>query len=488
MTRNRASKRPRLRAHHAAALGVAVLAFAAAPSMAAIPQVSPVPSLQDDRLSDPGADPVVRFAQAAALGARLVRVDLQWNRVATRKPTDASSPSDPAYDWSWYDRVVAASASSGVPILFTVWGTPNWAADPTVSEQANAGTIALGSAGRRPASAADFGAFARAAATRYAPLGVHNWEAWNEPNIPRFLRPQFEKVGGSWKNVSAKVYSDLAKAFYASVKAVDPNAIISGLVTAPAGDKCPPSCPAGEHSRTSPIAFLNELATPGMRPPMDAVSHHPYPLTLPREGTFKGASFVDLYNIDFLTKAVDKTYLKGKPLWLTEFGFATEPVADYKKLIVSQNQQAALLSDAYRRVRTNPRVRVFTWYFLQDGQDWRSGLYNRDGGPKLANAAYKLPFAAVTPRVRKGKSVFLVGQVRPTLTSTSVTIQARGKKGVFKVIKSLTTSNDGSFSLRVKPAPPTSYRAVWKSKAGETVTSFPVTITLDRGKKPRKKK
>ena len=488
MTTTRASQTQRLRARHVATVSIATLALFASPTIAAIPSVSPVPSIQDDRLSEPGVDPGVRFAQASALGARLVRIDLQWHKVATKKPANGANQDDPAYDWSWYDRVVAASASSGVPILFTVWGTPNWAADPAVAEQASAGTIPLGSASRRPASAEDFGAFARAAATRYAPRGVHNWEAWNEPNIPRFLRPQFQKVGGTWRNVSVKVYSDLAKAFYTSVKSVDPNAIIAGLVTAPAGDKCPPSCPAGEHSRTSPIAFLNELAKPGMQPPMDAVSHHPYPLTLPREGTFKGASFVDLYNIDFLTKAVDKTYLKGKPLWLTEFGFATEPVADYKKLIVSQNQQASLLSDAYRRVRTNPRVRVFTWYFLQDGQDWRSGLYDRDGGPKLANAAYKLPFSATLTRIKKGKPVTLLGQVRPTLTSTAVTIQAKGKKGVFTTIKTLTTSNDGSFALRVKPAPPTSYRAVWKSQGGETVTSFPVTITIDRGKKGRKKK
>src|SRR5581483_6452491 len=101
------------------------------------------------------------------------------------------------------------------------------------------------------------------------PQGVHLWEAWNEPNIPLFLRPQYRRSGARWVPVSPRTYSALLTSFYTSVKAVDPLARIGGAVTAPVGDQCPSDCPASPDSRVTPIAFLDALAAPGLRPPMD---------------------------------------------------------------------------------------------------------------------------------------------------------------------------------------------------------------------------
>jgi hypothetical protein len=356
VTRHRLNRRLRLRVLTAAlALGAAL--FAGAGSGAAA--TSPVPSLQDDRLALPSVDPAPRVRLMAELGARVIRVDLRWDLVAPRRPAAPTDPADPAYDWRHYDAVVAAARANRVQVLFTVWGTPAWAADPAVPRGPYPAVAT------RPRDPADFGAFGAAVAARYAPRGVHLWEAWNEPNIPLFLRPQYRREGGRWTAVSPSTYSRMLRAFYAAVKSIDRTATIGGAVTAPVGDQCPSSCPDDADGRVTPIAFLRGLAAAGNRPPMDVYSHHPYPITGPRTSTFAGANYVDLYNLGRLRSAIDRTYLRGKRLWLTELGFSTRPVREYPTAF-SEPRQAQYLADAYRRLRGDRRVAIVTWFFLQD--------------------------------------------------------------------------------------------------------------------------
>lgn len=457
-------------------LGLALLAAGAltVPANGAVSTRSPVAAIHDDRLSGYYADvdPDIRFAQLRALGARVARVDLRWDLVATRRPDVPTAATDPAYDWAWYDRVVASSARSGVALLFTVWGTPGWAADPAVGPDS-----VYGEASRRPADPADFGSFATALASRYSGRGVHLWEAWNEPNLPLFLRPQFAPDGDSWKNVSIATYAGLASAFYRAVKAVDPLATVAGGVTGPAGDACPPKCAKGETGRTQPLAFITGLAAPELRPPMDAVSHHPYPISLPRPGTPKRATFVDIYNMDALRRTVDSTYLAGRPLWQTEVGFATEPVANYAKVIVSPGAQAFLLGDAYARARLDPRITLTSWYFLQDGRDWRSGLYDRQGAAKPATTAFKLPFGASRSAVRRGGVVRLLGQVRIARGVTRVRIEERvGRR--WRLVRNVATQEDGSFQLVVRPTHAAAYRAGWSSPTLGRLVSVRVPVRI----------
>ncbi|HWH15915.1 MAG TPA: hypothetical protein VNT51_14330, partial [Miltoncostaeaceae bacterium] len=108
----------------------------------------------------------------------------------------------------------------------------------------------------------------------------------------------------------------------------------------------------------------------------------------PTGRNFAGASYIDLYNLGFLTREMDRTYLRGKPLWLTEFGVGTRRVPQYP-FFRTRAQQRAGLQDALRRVRANPRVRVFVWYLLQDHRDWSSGLVDERGREKPAAAVFR---------------------------------------------------------------------------------------------------
>ena len=389
----------------------------------------------------------------AAMGAELVRVDLRWDLVARRRPARPRDPGDPAYEWRHYDRVVDAARAEGLRVLAAIWGTPAWAADPEVPPSDRFPPWAT-----RPSDPGDLGRFAAAAARRYAPR-VRLWEAWNEPNLPLFLRPQYARRGGRLEAVSPRDYSRMLRSVYREVKRVDPGARVGGGVTAPAGDRCPLRCPTGPDDRVAPLDFARGLAAPGNRPPMDAYSHHPYPLTPPRRETARAASYVDLYNLGRLRRLLGGTYLAGRPLWLSEIGFATAPTREYP-LSFGEAEQARLLADAHRRLREVPGVELVTWYPLQDGRAWRSGLLRADGSEKPAADAYRLPAAPEDPDARDPWApAAVVGQVRAADGPVEVALERRAVGRWLRVSRAATTA-DGTFRAVAPPPVRGVYRIV----------------------------
>jgi len=439
------------------------------------PARSAVVGLQDDTVYKPGQDPAERVAQIADAGAKVMRVDLIWDQVAPTRPANAEDPGDPAYRWAEYDAVVREARANGLDVLFTVWGTPAWAADPTVAVRKDQPAWA-----RRPADPADFGAFGAAAARRYAPKGVHLWEGWNEPNIPLFLYPQYERRGGRWVATSPRTYAGLQRAFFEGVKGADPAAVVAGVVTAPAGDRRQSPPPV----RVTPDDFVAALDAPGLRPPMDVVSHHPYPQTKPRDRTPPGRNYIDLYNLDVLTAALDRTYLRGKGLWLTEYGFGTESLPIYP-LAFTPEEQSAAIADAFRRVRENPRVRLFSYYLLRDHAQWKSGLLDMEGRAKPGRDAFALPLAALgVDPAPAGAARRLVGQVRAA--GDPVTAQVQWRSGdAWKPLTDVRTGPDGTFTLTLTPSRDVEVRAIWtgtgRSGRDGTWTSAPVTLRVTSG-------
>ncbi len=193
----------------------------------------------------------------------------------------------------------------------------------------------------RPKDPADFGAFATAAATRFGPRGVRCGRGGTTEHQAVPL-PAVERRDDRWIATSPRVYSDLQKAFYSGVKSAAPDAIVAGGVTAPTGDRCGVSCRVARQptkpNRIKADDFLMALDAPGLQPPMDVVSHHPYPNSAPRATTPPNRTYLDLYNLDVLTKTIDRTYLRGKRIWLSEYGFGTEAVEEYELHFTPQEQ------------------------------------------------------------------------------------------------------------------------------------------------------
>lgn len=423
------------------------------------PGPSPLVGLEDSSVSlnDPAA--LDRIAAMADLGATVLRVTLTWSAVAPAEPAQPRDPADPAYRWTGYDAVVREARARRMQVLFTVWGTPEWAADPTVLASRPSG---IPTQAVQPRDPADLGDFAVAAARRFTPRGVRLWEGWNEPNVPMYLYPQFTAGRGSPRAMrSPGIYAGLQRAFYAGIKLAAPRATVGGVVTAPAGDVASSADP----KRITPKDFIRALDAPGLRPPMDVVSHHPYPTTPPRERTRPGRNYIDLYNLDELVKTVDATYLKGRDLWMTEYGFATESVPEYP-LRFTPDEQATSIADAYRRLRANARVKLASYYLFQDHERWRSGLRDIEGTAKPGEAAFALPFARDgAGRVKPGGAVRLVGQVRPGDGRRDVVVEWRAGGG-WEPLTTLTTTQDGSFAVTVRPKGSLSLRARWDGAGG----------------------
>ena len=261
------------------------------------------------------------------MGTRLVRVNLWWggpNGVARSKPLNPANPADPAYDWATYDRTVRYALAYKMATIFTVIGTPDWA---------NGGQ----GWNRAPTKAADLQAFVTAAARRYsgtfkgpdgATIGrVSKWIAWNEPNNPVFLKPQFVRSGHKWVIQSAKDYARMCNAVVKAVKIVHYTNQVACGVTSPRGNNQPGSV----RTSVSPLAFMRAMKLAGATG-FDAYAHHPYygypsetPNTKPPPGKHGlPPTAVTLGNFEMLTKELQRLYGNMR-IWVTEYGYQTNP-------------------------------------------------------------------------------------------------------------------------------------------------------------------
>ena len=136
------------------------------------------------------------------IGASWLRSDLKWSVVESNRGV---------FNWSIYDRLVAAAKARGLEIVFTLAYTPSWARPAGASDDKYA-----------PSNPNDFGPFVRAAIARYSPLGVKTYEIWNEPNLQNFWKPA--------PNIAQ--YTALLKVAYANAKAADPSVtVLAGAQT-----------------------------------------------------------------------------------------------------------------------------------------------------------------------------------------------------------------------------------------------------------------
>jgi hypothetical protein len=338
------------------------------------------------------------FASFKQLHVQEVRLNLYWGGrfgVAKRRPRNATNPADPAYNWSLYDRTVIDAAASKVHVLFSVYGTPTWA---------NGGR----GANVAPTNANDLRNFAIAAARRYGgayqgPDGrilpaVKEWLAWNEPNNPIFLSPQYRKVKTGFVIQSAVDYAKICNAVYSGVHsgaAVGERVACGG--TAPRGNNNPSS----SRPSVAPLAFLRAAKKARLKT-FDAWAHHPYygsptetPSTKPLTKNGAPVTSVTLGNLGDLIKTVTQLY-GNKRIWITEYGYQTNPPDPI--VGVSYAKQAAYLTQAFAIARKNPRIDLMLWFLLKDEPTlagWQSGLVTFTGKHKPAyNAFMRMAVAA----------------------------------------------------------------------------------------------
>jgi len=382
---------------------VALLAVAGSSVSAA----SAAPRMQvgiDDEAVTLYGDPATAFATLKALHVQVVRVNLYWGgnkwAVANQQPADPTDPGDPAYNWALYDRLVEYANAANIKVVFSILFTPGWA------NGGKARTVA-------PTDPKALQDFAYAAAERYSgywtppawqsdptlgigdtPLpAVKMWTAWNEPNNPVYLTPQWKRVGGKWKIWTAHEYVKICNAVYTGVHSLlispergpVPGEQVACGVTAPRGNNAPRS----SRPSADPLAFMRALKTDGLKR-FDVYAHNPYygsprdaPTTRPARGS------VELGNIDLLLAQL-KNLWGPKHLWITEYGYQTRP--QDTRFGVSYSKQAQYLTQAIAIARKNPRIDMLIWFLLKDepqSGNWQSGLMTSAGVAKPSYSAFQ---------------------------------------------------------------------------------------------------
>ena len=276
------------------------------------------------------------------------------------------------------------SKENGIKVVFSILWTPGWAGPAK---------------DHAPRRMLDLRNFAYAAAKRYSgsfrpvtdgpPLpAVRHWIAWNEPNNPFFLKPQFTKIGRrKYRLASPGIYAKMC------------NSIWSGVhLTGFRGEKvaCGATSPRGNNSGTlrraslSPLPFLRGMKKAHAR--FDVYAHHPY-YQHPNEPPNRpppGSRAITLGNINELIRELTRLY-GNKRLWITEYGYQTNPPD--RLFGVSFAKQASYLRTAYAVARANPRIDMMIWFLLKDEaripNGWQSGFYTASGRRKPSWLAFK---------------------------------------------------------------------------------------------------
>ena len=339
-------------------------------------------------------EPDLVFPQLARTGTKLLRVNLWWAgpglRVATSRPRRPGDPNDPAYNWDTYDRTVRFSVVNRIEPVFSIVGTPPWA-------NAAAGWNVA------PTQARDLRLFAAAAQKRYSGTFVNAdgvvlprvrlWMAWNEPNNPVFLKPQYRRTGKTWAIQSGRDYAKICNAIVQGIKSVHRTSKVACGATGPRVNNNPNS----SRPSVSPLPFLRAMKVAGAKG-FDAYAHHPYygspaetPATKPPPG-LRGqpSTAVTLGNLSLLVTELDKLYGTRMRIWITEYGYQTKPPDSI--FGVTYGKQASYLTQAVAVARRHPRIDLFLWFLLRDEDrlgGWQSGLMTYEGLRKPSFNAFR---------------------------------------------------------------------------------------------------
>ncbi|HEX2087642.1 MAG TPA: cellulase family glycosylhydrolase [Solirubrobacteraceae bacterium] len=396
----------------------------------------------DDRLIYPNDDAKVAetLDELRRLGVDRVRVTVAWRAIAPANESDAKPSFDaadpaayPPGAWGKYERVVQLAAERGIGVNFNVTApAPDWATGSPDREDID---------DVYAPDPREFGAFVRAVGRRFPQ--VDHWSIYNEPNQAAWLSPQWVRRDGSWEEASPRLYRELVDEAWTALQASGhgDDTILIGE-TAPKGLRTN----RGETRSIDALRFLRRLycvdenllllrgrdATEHGCPTQDAetafpqehpalfeatgYAHHPYELVFAPDTKPSWPDWATTGNLPTL-----QTYLRrlrerygrpgGLPLYLTEFGYQTNPPDRFG---VSWGKQAAYLAHAEYIAFRNPGVRALSQFLLYDGGEpvsrtFQTGLRTASGRAKPSHRGYRFPIHVV----RRGRRMTVWGLARP---------------------------------------------------------------------------
>ena len=281
------------------------------------------------------------FAGMASIGTQWVRFDIVWAQV---QPSSGGS-----YNWSAFDNVANAAKAHNLKVLAILDEAPSWAQVSSCSGQTWC----------PPNGTSNFAAFAGAAATHYASLGVTDFEIWNEENQPVF-----------WINPNAANYTALLKASYTAIHNAEPgDFVVSGGVS------------PGAPGLIQPNTFVQQMYSDGAKGSFDALGIHPYCFSDPGVCATSNSSNTDVwgqmaYGPNNIKNIMQANGDGAKQIWMTEFGDNN-----------SASDAAQEMQSAFNLTNGQAWAGPIFWYdYIGDGS---FGLLDSNGNPTAAYNMYK---------------------------------------------------------------------------------------------------
>lgn len=290
------------------------------------------------------ADVDRELEQVAASGGKWLRGDFNWPTLEMHGKGQ--------YNWTPGDYMVEKANSLGLRIMGLVTYAPRWVStypQPNVR---------------------DFRDFIDALVRRYAPMGVHHWEIWNEANLK-----------GPWPGApNPAFYTELLKAAYTAIHNVDPSATVVSSGLSPAPDQ-----PAWG---LRPATFLQRMYDNGAKGYFDAVGLH-----INLGGRAPEPEIKQTWNLAYSARTEMYPLMQRmgdgeKKIWVTEMGYSSTNADPSHG--VTEEQQGPYLRDLLKQWLKHSFVGPTFIYTLRDpGTDrtnWfdMMGLIRRDYSPKPA--------------------------------------------------------------------------------------------------------
>jgi hypothetical protein len=434
----------------------------------------------DFNASDPAAyppgawdryDTLVRLATAAGIS-----VYFQFTAPAPLWAVPAHPKPQP---YRWYPYVQSPNATEFGQFITAVGdrysGTYN--ASPPASEP-SAAVLGLGGISITLPNGVTR-AQAQAAATADVIPRVTTFGLWNEPNLGTWLNPIYKIVHHRHVLVSPLIYRRLVDAGYAGLAAtghggdtiligetasrggIRPLPFVRALYCAGSSDRplrgasaTAIGCPSSGDAAT----FV--AAHPGL---FDGIgyAHHPYSFDVPPNHRYSLSDYVTLANLpqfehhlNRIFSAYGKLPSGGVPMYLTEWGYKTNPPDPY--VHTSLSQQATWLNQGEFMSYELPYVRANAQFLLYDDHPragkrvgsrdywstFQSGLLYTNGKPKPSYAAFRIPIWLPNPR-HSGR-VTIWGQLRPAdhmSTQFAVVEYKRAGSAAWQQIREVQTSS-----------------------------------------------
>jgi polysaccharide biosynthesis protein PslG len=210
----------------------------------------------------------------------------------------------------------------------------------------------------------------------YAPLGVHHYEIWNEPNLVH-----------TWSTAddpdrATTEYMELVRAAYPRMKAADPEStVLVGALS------------RREYVGGRPNDWLEAMYEKGLEGNFDAISVHPYTdPELPGENVPAAYSWLQMTGPwEDRTPSMRELMVDhgdgDKTIWITEFA---APTGGELGDPVSEERQAQILRRATELAQTYPWLGGFLWYSVRDSESGveQFGLLRADWSPKPSRDVY----------------------------------------------------------------------------------------------------